>query len=80
MKSFDEWLLESSPVLEVPDGESVQSLPLAHFLKLVQTKGRKEIVRALTNLEVWFIKKKPELSKWAKKMKDDLRKKLDDEE
>ena len=72
MKSFDEWLLESSPVLEVPDGESVQSLPLAHFLKLVQKKGRKEIVRALTNLEVWFIKKKPELSKWAKKMKDDL--------
>lgn len=80
MKSFDEWLVESSPVLEVPDGESVQSLPLAHFLKLVQKKGRKEIVRALTNLEVWFIKKKPELSKWAKKMKDDLRKKLDDEE
>ena len=77
MKTIDEWLEESSPVLEVPDGESVQSLPLKHFVALVKKKGRKEIVRALTNLEVWFIKKKPELSKWAKKMKEDLKKELD---
>ena len=74
MKGYAEWLAENSPVLEVPDGESVESLPLKHFIGLVEKKGRKEIVRALTNLEVWFIKKKPELSQWAKKMKVDLAK------
>ena len=74
MKCYSEWLVESSPVLEVPDGMSVDSLPLKHFVDLAKRKGRKEIVRALTNLEVWFIKKKPELSKWAKQMKIDLAK------
>lgn len=77
MKSLDEWLEESTPVLEVPDGESVQSLPLKHFVSLVDRKGRKKIVRALTNLEVWFSKKKPELSIWAKDMKAQLAKALD---
>lgn len=74
MKGYAEWLSENSPVLEVPDGKSVESLPLKHFVELAERKGRKEIVRALTNLEVWFIKKKPELSHWAKKMKMDLAK------
>lgn len=72
MKGYSEWLTESSPVLEVPDGVSVDSLPLKHFVGLAKRKGRQEIVRALTNLEVWFIKKKPELSQWAKQMKADL--------
>ena len=77
MKSFNEWIVESSEVLEVPDGESVMSLPVKHFVSLVDRKGRKQIVRALTNLEVWFIKKRPELSKWAKDMKAQLAKALD---
>lgn len=77
MNGFIDWLNESSPVLEVPEGSSVTDLPLKHFVGLVQRKGRKEIVRALTNLEVWFVKKKPELSAWAKKMKEDLAKALD---
>lgn len=77
MKRYAEWLAENSPVLEVPEGKSVMELPLKHFAALVKKKGRKEIVRALTNLEVWFSKKKPELSQWAKKMKADLAAGLD---
>lgn len=79
MLTFVEWIneMDKSPVLEVPEGKSVSDLPLKHFLALVEKKGRKEIVRALTNLEVWFSKKKPDLSAWAKKMKEDLRKELD---
>lgn len=72
MYCFCEWLCENSPVLEVPEGSSVMDLPLKHFVGLAKRKGRQEIVRALTNLEVWFIKKKPELSQWAKQMKADL--------
>ena len=52
-------------------------LPLKHFEALVRKKGRKEIVRALTNLEVWFSRKNPDLSNWARKMKADLAAKLD---
>lgn len=77
MKTLNEWIVESSEVLEVPDGESVMSLPVKHFVSLVDKKGRKQIVRALTNLEVWFIRKKPELSNWAKNMKVQLAKALD---
>lgn len=77
MKRYSEWLAENSPVLEVPDGQSVMDLPLKHFEALVRKKGRKEIVRALTNLEVWFSRKNPDLSNWAKKMKADLAAKLD---
>ncbi len=80
MKSFLEWLLEDSPVLEVPEGKSVMDMPLKHFAALVKKKGRKEIVRALTNLEVWFVKKRPELSNWAKQMKADLAAELDGDE
>lgn len=80
MKPFLEWLSESSPVLEVPEGKSVMDMPLKHFVALVKKKGRKEIVRALTNLEVWFVKKRPELSKWAKQMKADLAAELDGDE
>lgn len=77
MKPLNEWIVESSEVLEVPDGESVTSLPVKHFVSLVDKKGRKKIVRALTNLEVWFIRKKPELSTWAKDMKVQLAMALD---
>ena len=73
MKTFLEWLVESSPVLEVPEGKDVMELPLKHFVKLVQKKGMKQVIRGLTNLEVWFKNKKPSLSAWAKKMKADLR-------
>ena len=78
--SLLEWLVESSPVLEVPEGKNVMDLPLKHFVSLVQKKGMKQVVRGLTNLEVWFKYKKPELSKWAKKMKEDLRKEVGETE
>lgn len=78
MKTLIEWLAESSPVLEVPEGTSVMDLPLKHFVELVKRKGRKDVVRGLTNLEVWFKHKKPELSQWAKKMKTDLNDALDE--
>lgn len=78
--SLLEWIVENSPVLDVPEGTSVMELPLSHFVDLVQKKGRKKVVRGLTNLEVWFKYKNPELSKWAKKMKDDLNMKIGKDE
>ena len=72
MKTLHQWINEeSSPVLEVPEGTNVMELPLKHFVSLVKKKGRKDVIRGLTNLEVWFKHKKPSLSAWAKKMKAD---------
>lgn len=72
MKSFIEYITEKSEVLEVPDDASVEDMPVSHFKNLIDKKGRKEIIRALTNLEVWFKYKKPELSSWAIGMKKSI--------
>lgn len=62
-------------VLEVPDGKKVDELPQSHFEKLVDKKGYAEIIRALTNLEVWNKDKNKSLSSWASNMADKLKKK-----
>ena len=59
-------------VLEVPEDNSVTDLPVSHFKKLIDRKGRGAVIRALTNLQNWFKYKKPSLSKWAIGMKDKL--------
>lgn len=65
-------LNEDSAVLEVPDGKSVESLPVSHFKSLIDKKGRDKIWKAITNLQVWFKNKDPKLSKWAIGMKKSL--------
>ena len=72
MLTFNEYIMEKSETLEVPDDGNVEDLPVSHFKDLIDRKGRKEIIRALTNLEVWFKYKKPELSNWAIGMKKSL--------
>jgi hypothetical protein len=61
-------------ILEVPAGKSITDLKLKHFLKLVQKKGYNAIRLALQNLERWNKNRDPKLSKWARKMLNDLRK------
>ena len=60
-------------ILEVPKDKSVDQLPVSHFKKLIDKNGRKEIITALTNLERWNKNQNPELSKWATKMKSQLK-------
>ena len=59
-------------VLAVPKDKDVQDMPISHFKKLIDKKGREPIIRALTNLQNWFKYKKPSLSKWAISMKKSL--------
>lgn len=59
-------------VLEVPENKAVTDMPVSHFKKLIDKKGRAEVIRALTNLQNWFKNKKPSLSKWAIGMKKSL--------
>lgn len=63
---------ENSGILEVPEGKSVQDLPVSHFKKLIDKKGRVSIIRALTNLEVWNKNDNKKLSNWAKSMKKSI--------
>ena len=63
---------ENSGILEVPEGKSVQDLPVSHFKKLIDKKGRTSIIRALTNLEVWNKNDNKKLSNWAKSMKKSI--------
>lgn len=59
-------------ILEVPEDKNVQDLPVKHFKNLIDKKGRAQIIRALTNLEVWNKNDNKSLSSWAKKMKQSL--------
>ena len=59
-------------ILEVPEGKNVDDLPVSHFKKLIDKKGREAIIRALTNLEVWNKNDNKSLSSWAKGMKKSL--------
>ena len=63
---------ENEGILEVPEGKSVNDLPISHFKKLIDKNGRQPIIRALTNLEVWNKNDNKSLSSWAKKMKKSL--------
>lgn len=59
-------------ILEVPKGKKVYDLPVSHFKNLIDRKGREEIIRAITNLEVWNKNDDPKISKWARDMKKSL--------
>jgi len=61
-------------ILEVPPGKKVNELPVEHFIKLAKKKGYAAIIRALNNLQIWNKNRNKELSEWAKKMKEQLRK------
>lgn len=63
---------ENPGILEVPEDKSVQDLPVSHFKKLIDKKGRASIIRALTNLEVWNKNDDKKLSNWAKSMKKSI--------
>lgn len=60
-------------VLEVPEGKSVDSLPVSHFVNLAKKKGTSDVTKALNNLQVWNKKKDPKLSKWAGDMIDKVK-------
>lgn len=67
-------------ILEVPEGKTVDQLPMSHFEKLAKKKGLSKITRALNNLQVWNKNDDPKLSKWAGNMIDKLNKKLKKDE
>lgn len=67
-------------ILEVPEGKTVDQLPMFHFEKLAKEKGLSKITKALNNLQVWNKNDDPKLSKWAGNMIDKLNKKLKKDE
>ena len=66
--------VEHPGVLEVPEGKSVEDLPVSHFKKLIKKKGWPKVSRALINLKVWNREKNPSLSSWADRMQERLAK------
>jgi hypothetical protein len=62
--------VQTPGLLEIPPGQKVTDLPEDHFKMLVNKKGKQAILKGLLNLYSWNIKKNPELSGWAKKMRD----------
>lgn len=64
--------VKNEGLLEVPEGKSIMDLPVSHFKRLIDKKGRESIIRGLTNLEVWNKNDDPKISRWAKKMKNSL--------
>lgn len=63
---------ENPGLLEVPEGKKVMDLPVSHFKRLIDKKGREAIIRGITNLEVWNRNDDPQISRWAKDMKKQL--------
>ena len=72
VRSDSEIPVKNEGILEVPEDKNVDDLPVSHFKKLIDKKGREAIIRALTNLEVWNKNDNKSLSAWAKKMKKSL--------
>ena len=64
--------VENPSLLEVPEGKKVYDLPVSHFKKLIDKKGREKIIRAITNLQVWNKNDDHKIASWAKKMKKSL--------
>lgn len=54
-------------LLKVPEGKSVWTMPIKHFVNLAKRIGRAKVSRALTNLKVWNKNKRTEN---ATKIKD----------
>lgn len=65
--------IKNPGILEVPEDKSVDQLPVSHFKKLIDKNGRDKIITALTNLERWNKNQNPKLSKWATRMKFQLK-------
>jgi len=64
--------VKNEGILAVPEGKSVDSMPMSHFESLVNSKGWASVSRALTNLHTWNKNDNPGLSKWADNMQDKL--------
>lgn len=72
--------VKNEGILEVPEGKTVDQLPMSHFEKLAKKNGLGKITKALNNLQVWNKNDDPKLSKWAGNMIDKLNKKLKKDE
>lgn len=70
---------ENPGVLEVPEGENVEDLPIKHFVDIANRKGLSTVTRALNNLQVWNKNKNKELSKWAGNMIDKVSKRFENQ-
>lgn len=64
--------VENPGLLEVPEGKKVYDLPVSHFKKLIDKKGRAAIMRGINNLAVWSKNDDPKMKKWAEDMKKSL--------
>jgi hypothetical protein len=64
-------------VLEVPEGKSVDELPIKHFVAIADKKGLDTVTKALNNLQVWNKNKNKTLSKWAGDMIDKVSKRFE---
>lgn len=64
--------VENPGILEVPKDKKVYDLPVSHFKKLIDKKGRKKIIQAISNLQIWNKNDDPKIASWAKKMKKSL--------
>jgi hypothetical protein len=64
-------------VLEVPEGKSVDELPIKHFVAIADKKGLDTVTKALNNLQVWNKNKNKALSKWAGDMIDKVSKRFE---
>jgi len=65
--------------LEVPEGKSVEDLPMSHFQDLIKKHSWPAVSKALINLKVWNEKRNPKLSKWADDMQEKLAKWVESE-
>ena len=59
-------------VLEVPEGKDFSDLPISHYISLAKSKGKREIMDALLNLERWNSSKAPDVSANARKVINSL--------
>ncbi len=61
-------------VLDIPEDKNFWDMPLNHFIDLAKTKGKKEVMAALLNLERWNKTKEPSISKKAREIINSLKK------
>lgn len=69
--------VQNKGVLEVPEGKSVDELPIKHFVAIADKKGLDTVTKALNNLQVWNKNKNKALSKWAGDMIDKVSKRFE---
>ena len=69
--------VQNKGVLEVPEGKSVDELPIKHFVAIADKRGLDTVTKALNNLQVWNKNKNKALSKWAGDMIDKVSKRFE---